>query len=223
MKIKLRNARHFVCLSLFLVVCNAGYAQRDSTFHWSISGGGSTAVGPELTKVYDLGLKISTGFSFPLIHDRVRLNPTIGFNYFGNNYNEAARDNLFFWNLGTRVELNPKLSEGVKFIPFAGVFYLTGNNYITPRKGYSGESVDLFKYSGVGFDFGFRIQFNSNLFVAIAFDIVKPKAKISTKLLEDIKDELEIDSEIYDVISMQETKLSFNNLNISLGYKISFR
>lgn len=214
--------RLFILISFFLFPF-LGFTQKDSLIYIIPEVGLSYSQGTEISRVYDFGGKITSGISIPIMDNRIRLNPNVSLNYFGNNFNEGTRDNLFFWNFGLAVERNYDFSKSIDFAPYIGVFYLMGNNYLSPRSGYQGDVVDLFEHQGVGFDFGFKILFEKQFFLKANFQIVTTQGEIDEGLKREIERGLNVDDALYDVIKFSPTEFSFNNLTLSVGYNYKIR
>ncbi len=215
--------RCLILVVAFVLTSFVGFAQKDSLIYFTPEVGLSYSQGEELSRVYELGGTISGGISFPVFKNKLRLNTNISFHYFGNNFSESTRDNLLFWNIGAAAELNSNVSKNINFVPYAGIFYLLGNNHLTPRKDFQGDRVDLFTHRGLGFDLGLKVLFESNVFIKVNFQLVTVDAEIDEQIKNDIEEGLEVNDALFNVVEIPSNEFSFNNLTFSIGYKIRMR
>lgn len=198
-------------------------AQKDSLIYFAPELGLSLSQGEELSQVYDFGGKFVIAMSLPVFHNTLRVSPQVSINYFGNNYNEGVRDNLIFWTLGSNVELNSKAIKKAKVVPRLGVFYLIGNNFLTPRKDYSGDRIDLFSFKGLGADLGLKLILSNQFFLNLNFQIVNPKGEIDSQIQEEIRTEFGVNNALYEVVEFPPSEFSFNNFTLSIGYNLPLK
>lgn len=210
----------FFLLVAFLcpIIC---IAQRDALTYFSVETGVSLGQGDDLSRVYDFGVRLSNGLTFPVLKRKLRVVlPKVSVNYYGNYYNEGIRDNLIFWNIGPSVELNRNSRKKVNLAPHVGLHYFVGKNFLVPRKGYRGDRVDLFSFRGVGGDLGVKLISN-RIFLALSLQIVNPIGKIDNKIKEELKNELGVSEALYNIVEFPPSRFSFNNITLAVGYNIA--
>lgn len=193
------------------------YSQRDTLVFVHFTGGASYAIGQEMDQVYDFGLSAATHVSIPA--GRVIIEPGFSFFYFGNYYSKSTRDNLLLWNMGSRIHLN----WSSRFDPFIGAYFLIGKDYLEPRKDYRGSSIDLMTFRGMGISAGLNFYASKCLYFQLTGEFVTPKARLDKSLQDDIKEELEATSSLYNIVSIPDKRISLNTISLKIGYKLSLK
>lgn len=209
--------RKLPLLFFLLMLSQSVLAQRDVTSFVHFTGGLSYALGKEIGEVYDFGFSVATHATIPI--NKIILEPGVRFQYFGNYYNEGIRDNLLLWNFGSRIHLN----NTSRFDPFVGAYYLFGKDYLAPRKDYNGNKVDLMTFRGLGISAGLNFYLSDKLYLQLIGDFVKPKARLDEDIQDDIKEDLEATSSLYNIVTIPDNKISFNTISIKVGYKLSVK
>ncbi len=208
--------------AFFITSTNISFSQKkDSTLHFHVSGGGAIAFGKNISEVYTLGSKLSTALSIPILKSHVRIVPTVSITYFGNYVNESARDNLIYFTFGSQVEGNKISAKKAYLIPSAGAFYISGVDYVAPRKGYSGDNTRLVEFNGVGANLSMRLQMQSGVFLFTECILASPKVRVSDEVLAEIKDSMNAYSSIYNLVYDNGKKMSFNSVTMGVGFKFA--
>lgn len=192
--------------------------EKDSTLHLYLSGGGTIAIGKDISEVYTLGSKLSTTLSIPIFKAKLRVLPHVSMTYFGNYINESARDNLTYFTIGSQIERNKISLRKASLNLSAGAFYISGTDYVTPRRGYKGDITRLVEYNGFGTNLGVRLKMRSKMFLFAECNLVSPKVRVSDEVLAEIKDSMNAHSSIYKLVYNNGKKMSFNSLTVGVGY-----
>lgn len=185
-------------------------------FEAGLNAGIST--GFELREVFEFGNGVDFSLVFnPLKGNRLFVGPLMHFYYFTNYYDFATQDNLIWWGIGAKANyyLKDRSTSKWNFYPAAKVEYNRISNFLSPRPGYSGGTLDVLKGGGMSFALGAGVTRNLT-FLQIDYFVFNPMTKVSDAL----KAQFATSTGLYEPYKFNKTRMGFNYLNLTIGIQL---
>lgn len=181
------------------------------------------SVGSELSNTFNFGNGIKLGMSYNAWSDQLFVGPKIHFEYLFNYYNPTTQDNLMWWGAGVEAEyfIRKRGTTAFNFYPSITAMYSGANDFLSPRQGFTGGSVNLLTARGVLFGGGAGILFR-NIFLEGAYYYYRPNITLDDQLLADLNSTQGL-YEVYEINNNDNLRMNFDYFNITLGIMIEIK
>lgn len=186
-------------------------------FEAGLNAGLST--GYELKEVFPFGNGAEFLLHFnPINSNRLFVGPMFSFYYFTNYYDYATQDNLIWWGFGAQAKYYIKDRSKTRWnvYPAVSVKYNRVTNFLSPRPGYAGNTLDVLNGGGMSFSLGAGITRNLT-YLQVDYHAFNPMTKID----KDLKDQFNTNAGgLYEPYQFNKTRMGFGYLNITLGIQL---
>lgn len=186
-------------------------------FEAGLNAGLST--GYELKEVFAFGNGAEFLLNFnPLKGNRLFVGPMFSFYYFTNYYDFSTQDNLIWWGFGAQAKYYIKDRSKTRWnaYPAVSVKYNRVTNFLSPRPGYSGNTIDVLNGGGLSFSLGAGITRNLT-YLQVDYHAFNPMTKIDKDLQEQFNTTA---GGLYEPYQFNKTRMNFGYLNLTLGIQL---
>lgn len=184
-----------------------------------LTGGFNHASGKEISQVYGPGYILGMGVGIRLASDHLWIIPSVGGTYFGNQPNEALRDDLLLWNGGVSASWLFPLgkNQALRLAPELGGYYVIGGNKFRPRKDYTGRTIQVYSFKDFSLKPGLSLVLK-RVKITAAYNILHVKGKLD----EALKDEFtqtawgELNPPVYKMYLFPDYEFDMSHFQLSL-------
>ncbi|PSJ73606.1 hypothetical protein C7N43_28275 [Sphingobacteriales bacterium UPWRP_1] len=186
-------------------------------FEAGLNAGLST--GYELKEVFPFGNGVEFMLNFnPFYNNKLFVAPIMSFYYFTNYYDYATQDNLIWWGFGAQAKYYIKDRSKTRWnaYPAVSVKYNRVTNFLSPRPGYAGNTLDVLNGGGLSFSLGAGVTRNLT-YLQVDYHAFNPMTKID----KDLQAQFNVNSGgLYEPYRFNKTRMGFGFLNFTLGIQL---
>ncbi len=173
-------------------------------------------IGKELGKVYSLGFGVNAGVKLNIYSNKAFVQPNVSYEYYGININKGTRNNLGIIRYGFQVKYQFQITGDKYYYPILDLNYAHIQNTLSARSGFKGEPIDLSDGNGLSTGLGVGLT-SGRINLSFIYNYFKPKINAGDEVVDEINEE----SSIYDPYILHPTSMDFSNIQLSIGFQIN--